>query len=62
MSRETESEPLVRSAYLVSGVVLPHLLNIFFKCLLVDGCLAHVHDLDGFAMLSECQSESLDDD
>ena len=38
-------EPWLEKAYLVSGIVVPHLRKVFFEDLLVEGGLAHVYDL-----------------
>ena len=39
-------------AYLVSGIMFPHLRKVFIKEFLVEGRLAHVYDLLWLAMLS----------
>ena len=42
---EMSSEPWLERAYLVSGIVVSHLREVFFKDLLIERSLAHLYDL-----------------
>ena len=42
---EMPGEPWLEKAYLVSGIVVPHLREVLLGDLLIEGSLSHVYDL-----------------